>query len=534
MREFLDDWALFEEIKDKMGHNTAVDEVVSRHLANHTSNKQLKVAIDELGCGHAAGDVGFLDLLRKRASCLQATQIVEDANGLQTRSSMVGCRKYRRPATAMAHIIEKKLVSGRHNYADIEATMPAPWKLAALPKEAFQPNPSVASLDFSEVVSVHPSAPYYSPSAERMTTPAADLAMLRHARSKGDLCLVARAWLGEAFDHRNEFAISFRETPSAEPRWFIGLYSWPKSAVLLWPVFQRRIGNETCFEFNVDIEEPPLQPIFELDSPLVEAVEWQWRSWLWQCQSLRKHCKGMAPAVRPFMSGKPRPWIEVACKAAFWRMSATQLRMLARDFKVAVPSGASLFELIWAFCEAKLPDASEEELLAICHSRVAKQCTRDDASEALMQVDEALEVVEPCDVQEVKSEQERQRKTKAEQDEFNTEFRSRARSAAVRAAAKAKPKGKATKTATLVLPHHLEQKEATRFLPAGAAIWRANFRGEWNGHMPPHRRVTESYVKHGSSELALKACLRKLWSQKLAMQGLSEAACPIEGLFSEA
>eukprot|EP00969_Alexandrium_andersonii_P145211 6421438-Alexandrium_andersonii.AAC.1 len=67
-----------------------------------------------------------------------------------------------------------------------------------------------------------------------------------------------------------------------------------------------------------------------------------------------------------------------------------------------------------------------------------------------------------------------------------------------------KSKKGGAKASKLVLPHHMEQRDAKKFLPPGASIWRSAARGEWNGHLPPNRRVSEPYLKHGSSEQALK------------------------------
>eukprot|EP00969_Alexandrium_andersonii_P218290 9641028-Alexandrium_andersonii.AAC.1 len=69
----------------------------------------------------------------------------------------------------------------------------------------------------------------------------------------------------------------------------------------------------------------------------------------------------------------------------------------ARYYKANVPCGASFFELLWAFGKAKLPEIGDEELLAIIHTRIASNSSFNAADSALMEVDEALEVVEPMD-----------------------------------------------------------------------------------------------------------------------------------------
>lgn len=114
-----------------------------------------------------------------------------------------------------------------------------------------------------------------------MATPAADLCMLRSASSMGDLNLVSQAWLGSVCKSSRRFMLGFKDLPDPEvKRWYIGLHHWPKSSVLMWPVTTIMIGNETYFQFSLDIAEPCLLPLFELDTAAVVAVAFEWRSWL--------------------------------------------------------------------------------------------------------------------------------------------------------------------------------------------------------------------------------------------------------------
>eukprot|EP00959_Pyramimonas_sp_CCMP1952_P386181 8093692-Pyramimonas_sp.AAC.1 len=73
------------------------------------------------------------------------------------------------------------------------------------------------------------------------------------------------------------------------------------------------------------------------------------------------------------------------------------------------------------------------------------------------------------------------------------------------------------------LPAHIDQPSAELYLPPGAYIWSAS-RGEWRAHLPPNRpRINEPFTKHGSSQAAVKACLRAVWDQYLETRGLDRA-----------
>lgn len=146
-----------------------------------------------------------------------------------------------------------------------------------------------------------------------------------------------------------------------------------------------------------------------------------------------------------------------------------------------------------------------------------------------MEADEALEVVEKMDCTAINEEKQKAAQRVVDRAELRTAYVARAR--CVHAAdqkAKKKRGGKPAKP--LVFPHTLEQHEAKRYASEGGSLWRSNTRGEWCGHFPPNKRISEPYVKHGSADAALRACLRTLWSQWLRMHGRETSDCPVVGI----
>ena len=78
----------------------------------------------------------------------------------------------------------------------------------------------------------------------------------------------------------------------------------------------------------------------------------------------------------------------------------------------------------------------------------------------------------------------------------------------------------------------LAQSEAKLYLPPGAFIWRANLRGAWYSHYPPHKTHCESWSNHQfDSRQAMFAAVRHVWMQWLGDEGLDESHCPIKGIF---
>ena len=157
---------------------------------------------------------------------------------------------------------------------------------------------------------------------------------------------------------------------------------------------------------------------------------------------------------------------------------------------------------------------------------MAKQEPR-EASTALLQVDEALEVLEETDVRLVKDERSAFLAKQAEHDEFALSYQRKAESVRGDDAKKLKK----SEPSRLRLPeHHVPQCEAKRYIPPGTAIWQGRTIICWNGHCPPYRRCSGTLAEYGNSELALRVVLKMLWRQYLKKNGKTERDCTVEGL----
>ena len=91
--------------------------------------------------------------------------------------------------------------------------------------------------------------------------------------------------------------------------------------------------------------------------------------------------------------------------------------------------------------------------------------------------------------------------------------------------AAAKKKANA-KSAPRPLPSGIAQKDVKVYCPPGAYIWRSNGRPQWNGHLPPRRRVHGSWSAETGEDEGVKGCLKKLWLQYLGQEGLGIDSCP--------
>ena len=245
--------AIYNELVVLGQQNSDIQVLVDRHIMKHTSNKQLALVIAACGGKSAATSERFKAFMQQRVSNISCIQIVEDMNGAQSKSSAAPCRKYRRPATAAAYILESDIVSTRHSYEDICIQPTAPRKKQAMDPDMFEARRSPQTLPFHEVVSTTQQAAWYTTNAERMTTPFADAAMLRFCRQQKNYRLVEDAWQGQVCCVKHCLALGFKKGSKVE--WHVCLYHWPKSAACYgrcrWRLVQARNASASCLQRNL-------------------------------------------------------------------------------------------------------------------------------------------------------------------------------------------------------------------------------------------------------------------------------------------
>ena len=202
---------------------------------------------------------------------------------------------------------------------------------------------------------------------------------------------------------------------------------------------------------------------------------------------------------------------------------------------LGVEPGTSLFKLLWAMIKdpskgLKLDDASA---LALVHKRVA-QGSVDRTIEILMECDECYQVLDKHDHHRIQEAQKTAENEEVDQEEFRQSYLEMATT--INGGGKQKDMDAAAVPTLITLSaHHLASGEANRFnKPPGSFVWRDVKRGGWCGHVPPYKRVSEPFVKHGGSSItSFRACLRGLWIQYAAKVAKSpKDVCFVEGLFS--
>ena len=122
----------------------------------------------------------------------------------------------------------------------------------------------------------------------------------------------------------------------------------------------------------------------------------------------------------------------------------------------------------------------------------------------MLEIDEALEVLDHYDVEEVTNQQKIAQSHRSVAQTFKSEYIFRARTIREQSGKKGKAKKAPAKVA---VPAHIPQKDAKKFLRPGAFIWLSNIRGEWNAHCAPSPRIYEPFARRGGSVTRSSPCL---------------------------
>lgn len=532
------DFAAFDSLLKLEGKSKGEKHLESRHVLRTRANQQLLEGLKESGWVFTQR---FEEMLRSRARSNFGTQIVEDINGIQRNMGNAPCRRFRKLASCLAAALQSSVIDARHKYEKIEVDTPAPSLSASLPRSAYDVVKKEASMDFNCIVTTDATAKWWSPGAERLTVPIADCEVISELAGRDLLRCVDDLWLGFISEAKHHLAIALPASSAGEVQWYFCLHHFPDSGALLWPARLVKFNsvNMSFLEPEEELVKLVVRPITDLRE--LQAATFKWRSWASQCKHLSlAEARSLKRGVRAFIDA-PQPFGKVAATAALWDMSRSDVVRLGKYFHIPMEPGANLCDLLWRFCRAML-DADDETIMDVLYRRISQNTIREDVKSTLLEVDEAAEVLDHHDTKELDASQKVAANRRAAHNSFKDEYHTRVKQ--VRASIAAQPakkkrrgeKGAQVSTGLEVraLPPHIAQADAKRFLPPLAHIWVSYSRGEWNAHLGPEfPRVYEPYARHGGSQPALKACLRRVWSQYLEKQGLSASDCPVQGLMQE-
>lgn len=468
---------------------------------------------------------------------LIATQVVEDSFGVMKNATQLrGSKRWRKPQKAMGVAIGRKVIDGRHRFKAIVPNVPLGRRTVRLKRSSFQQGKRSPSLCLAGIATTESKAKYHSPSPSDTGVAVADLAVMRLARETRTIDQVCVAKLG-CFCSASHGIIFKRDADGAASiGWHLALCHYAGSGFLAWPVQLHEVPtcpNSRFAALQTDIGMPHVFAASTWRG--ITAARCEWRPWSWQCAEFPRASSELRPALRLFLTSPEEPLVRVAARSAWWSLDLSILRTIAADQGFGLGPGLDLFETCLAMVRLAL-GINDEAALAILSQRMAQPSEPTELVQELLQIDEAVQVLDRNDVQSLRREQQSARDAEVQRRSFADQFR--AKRAEVKAAANPSRKRKASAKADPARPRRLPaqlselaQSEYKRYLPEGAFLWKSNFNGSWNARLPPFGQVSRSWSKHGEFE-ALRLVLAGVWYQWCDVNGIEHSACPMEGLGS--
>lgn len=414
-----------------------------------------------------------------------------------------------------------------------------------LPKSTFKAEKKEVWSRLRGVYGFNSAPTWHSPGATAINGMYADFLLVDFLNQWGCHDLVDSAWLlCVARAIKRKVVIRDVRKRIADGQWFFPLVEVQSVGMLLWRAEEKVFsGQSDARYFDLALDHKGAEMAFVLDLSNFEAQQIQWRSPLSQLALVGELQETTPDQVRvralavPGM--QPEALVQVEAKLAFGNLPLSTLRFVADH--LGAPRGDSLFLQLQALVEHCL-NCGEECVLEYLKLRCASLGS-EGALDELMQDDDIFASLDADDKAEVEQSLKTQRSHKRVVTEFRQEWVGRVRVVKQRAKAFRKPKATATPKAKAKamaaaigyrgpanFPDLVPQSEARQYVPPGASVWRGNKALSWNGHLPPNARTSRSWALYGANG-ALKLVLQALWKQWLFSQGLTEAECPIVGLF---
>lgn len=188
--------------------------------------------------------------------------------------------------------------------------------------------------------------------------------------------------------------------------WHLALCYFSDSAIHGWPCCKNRLpyGSATFFEPIQSNTGPKAFAIFDLDC--WEACSFDRKSWLFRAFSHPLASAKMPVGLRFLCTYGPEPVVKIAARQAFWNLGMVWLSHLAHRLGLAVAgssSSGSLSNLLFALVQhiLKVDDAVT---MTICCKRLGINDVDLPCAEGVLQLDEAIEILEKPDHQAVQAE----------------------------------------------------------------------------------------------------------------------------------
>lgn len=264
-----------------------------------------------------------------------------------------------------------------------------------------------------DCVSFQATPGWYSPKPESWPELAADMDFCLFADRTGAWREVQDLWLRMLF--RSD-RLLFRERGSAQ--WYFAVHVVGNEAVVGWPavVDAQAAIDRKPHTFARPSPDGECAWFFITDESRWEGLQFSWYSPL-HIALLKRGSRALAQhldtvAVRAVAVGRPRPIVEICAECAFESLSKPVLRKLAARLRIDIPSRCGAYEAVSTMVKQVLRIDDGPRLFDIMKQRVESTMPNIDL---LLEVDEAVAVLDKDDQEELRKKQDESKKKLAAQ-----------------------------------------------------------------------------------------------------------------------
>lgn len=457
---FMRDLEIYKGIESMTDRPKKLQKIFSRHTFQCTDNKQFIAGLEAEG-GKATPKL--MDFVRRRCTGIVSTQLIEDQFKAQKTDGIVrGSKGFRKPEVSFARVLRSKVCESRHSYSIVDYEVSANSIGDRLGRKCFEVQDSELSMNLSGIASTSPSPTWWSPAASNVNVPVADLFLLRSCSSSlGGLRSVEGAWTGQLLDVRHRLLVKVSD--GASESIFIAGHFFQDSAVLVWPVLAHTVPaypQTTWYEPDTSVTTPSFIAVTSLNSLGMTAVSFKWKSWLAQLKEFPNAAGKWGPRIRLFAEGPFESLLVVAAKRAFWTLPRSLLQDIASDQGIDIGQATNAFETVAALSSSIL-GCDQATATRVCHQRLLLLDQETAYSRDLLEIDEAIEVLDKNDHKTVKAEKTSAERAQCQRRDFAEAYKAAAARHLPRPRAVAKRGAKAPPP----MPDVIQQSEAKKFIP---------------------------------------------------------------------
>ena len=375
-----------DQPKDK--HMLLVHE---RSLFNLVAVQQWLAACEQSGFKLSSA---LEELAAARTKLINNTQLIEAMIGLQKkRNKFVASSALASQNTLWGVVLARKLLDKKHKYSTVSSLGSLVRRTQRLTKEAFGKRMQKPTLNLEGIQTTTAKAPYFSPLADNVSTPTADLPLIRMCFRHHNMQLLHDAFLGVFCVAKSKLIFRNKGSKDDAFDWVLPLTHFHTSSALAMPCHIQPLPNAARFQQVVpkrDIKEPTVIPIVSWQK--ITARPYKFRSWAWQHAHIPNADAHVKPGTRLIVDGPEESLSRVLAKAGWGNLQDTTILG-----KVAGHLGLK-FDASWDVLTAQLELTTQvlkiSRLEALDILRPNVMISHDvETIEALLEIDEVLSLV---------------------------------------------------------------------------------------------------------------------------------------------